>query len=86
MVGQRSDRHSIGSPLIVSIEIITSRGEQAKFVVEGELEFLVCQREIIDLRTGLVHFRDIQFANTKDHRVVLRGLMVIDEQRIETCV
>ena len=79
MGGQRSNSHSIGSPFTVAIEIVTRRGEQTKFVVGGEMEFLIYQREIIHRRTRVVHF-----SKTEDHRTMVQRLMVIDEKRIQT--
>ena len=84
MSGQRSDGHSIRSPLIILIEVETSRGEETKFIVEGEIEFVVCQWKIIGLRTGTVHFRGIELTKTKDQRMMVGGLMIVDEESIET--
>ena len=61
--GQWPHRQSIGSPLIVFVEIKAARRVQTKFVVRGEDEF----------------FSGIQFSKSEDQRVMIQCLIILNQ-------
>ena len=89
MIARRSNSHSVGFPFFgLRIEIMTRRRVKTKFVVRAKRRSLISQRrnERDGRRTGLIHFRGIQFSKAEDQRVMIEGLLVAEEEGVKIIV
>ena len=75
-------RHSLGSPVVVRVEIVTARGEGSQLVVrrEGHRRLKqIRQSVVVDNWTESMLFCLIEFSDAEHHRSMIGHLLIVDE-------